>query len=360
MSSGTRGASCSRVLASPPPRPQPSPTSRPALTSRPAPPSHPAPASCLAPTSIPHAGKTRAVEGASNEPPHALEVNVLNLAGRAPLHYAAAKGHRAVVKLLLDAGAKVDLPDGQGDTALLVAAYSGHEPVVRLLLDHHGLSARATHGLRTAHAQGHASRLHHCPALTLPYLCLTSPLSRAFLSNSRHPLRRPVRVDGAAQRLQPRPRPHRTAPHRARRRHQRSRTARPDTPQYASRASLALSLAGAFNPSTPGLCAPPHPVIAAGRGHRPVVALLLEHGADLFARTDNAETAYDMAAIASHLPTCDDLVFAAEKAGPHERALGPGPSEPHRFPFGCERGSRARQGRGVDRQRVRDPGAPGP
>ena len=44
------------------------------------------------------------------------------------------------------------------------------------------------------------------------------------------------------------------------------------------------------------------------------MALLLEHGADLFAQTEDGETAYDMAAQALHLSTCDMLVTAATNA----------------------------------------------
>jgi len=85
------------------------------------------------------AGKNRAVDDDVPSPvPRALEVNVPNLAGRIPLHYAAVHGHRAAAKLLLEAGTEVDRPDKQGDTALLMAAFHGHEPMMRLLLDHGG------------------------------------------------------------------------------------------------------------------------------------------------------------------------------------------------------------------------------
>ena len=69
-----------------------------------------------------------------------MDVNGYNRGGKIPLHLAAAKGNRNMAKLLLDNGTIVDLPDSQGESALLIAAYHGHEGVVRLLLDYKGLT----------------------------------------------------------------------------------------------------------------------------------------------------------------------------------------------------------------------------
>jgi ankyrin repeat protein len=43
--------------------------------------------------------------------------------GVGPLHLAAAKGHAELVELLLQGGAPVDAPDGDGATALQVNRY---------------------------------------------------------------------------------------------------------------------------------------------------------------------------------------------------------------------------------------------
>ena len=61
--------------------------------------------------------------------------------------------------LLLEAGATVDLADGQGLTALHVAAGEGHADVVRLLLDEGGATINAADqrkdGREIAQQNGH-------------------------------------------------------------------------------------------------------------------------------------------------------------------------------------------------------------
>ena len=56
--------------------------------------------------------------------------------GRTPLSWAAERGHEAVVKLLLEKGAELETKDkNNGRTPLLWAAERGHEAVVKLLLE---------------------------------------------------------------------------------------------------------------------------------------------------------------------------------------------------------------------------------
>ena len=57
------------------------------------------------------------------------------LKGFTALHYAASRGHVAIVNELLQAGMKVDVRTNDGETPLHVAVYSGHLLVVEQLLD---------------------------------------------------------------------------------------------------------------------------------------------------------------------------------------------------------------------------------
>jgi hypothetical protein len=55
--------------------------------------------------------------------------------GQTALHFAVTGGHEAVVQLLLNKGADINAKDNNGKTVLHRAAFGGHEAVVRLLVD---------------------------------------------------------------------------------------------------------------------------------------------------------------------------------------------------------------------------------
>ncbi len=94
------------------------------------------------------AGQTGVVVALAGRP--GVDLDRANLHGRAPLHLAAARGHRSAVKRLLTAGAAADLRDIDGQTPLILAARAGRLAVATTLLlggadptvhDAHGLTA---------------------------------------------------------------------------------------------------------------------------------------------------------------------------------------------------------------------------
>lgn len=64
-----------------------------------------------------------------------MYINVKDETSQTPLLWAAKKGHEAIVRLLLGAGAQVDSADSQNLTPLSWTARRGHEAVARLLLN---------------------------------------------------------------------------------------------------------------------------------------------------------------------------------------------------------------------------------
>lgn len=62
------------------------------------------------------------------------DINSLTGLLQTPLSLSARNGHEAIVKLLLEIGADLELKDTDGQTALMHAARNGHESIIRLLL----------------------------------------------------------------------------------------------------------------------------------------------------------------------------------------------------------------------------------
>ena len=52
--------------------------------------------------------------------------------GKSALHVACHEGHIAIVRMLLDAGARLDLGDDDGDAALTFTAYGYNELLIDL------------------------------------------------------------------------------------------------------------------------------------------------------------------------------------------------------------------------------------
>jgi len=63
------------------------------------------------------------------------DLNVQNKFGETPLHFANMDGHKDCIELLINAGADVNIQDNDGWTALHFASYSGYKDIVELLIN---------------------------------------------------------------------------------------------------------------------------------------------------------------------------------------------------------------------------------
>ncbi len=74
----------------------------------------------------------------------------VNRPGWTPLHYAASRGHREMMRLLLDNEAYIDSESANGTTPLMMAAYSAPPLAVKLLLEEGADPTLVNHGNATA------------------------------------------------------------------------------------------------------------------------------------------------------------------------------------------------------------------
>jgi ankyrin repeat protein len=61
------------------------------------------------------------------------DVNSLSASRESPLLWTSAHGYEDIVQVLLSAGAKIDVPDEQGRTAISMAKRNGHDKIARIL-----------------------------------------------------------------------------------------------------------------------------------------------------------------------------------------------------------------------------------
>ncbi|XP_035380821.1 transient receptor potential cation channel, subfamily N, member 1 [Electrophorus electricus] len=81
--------------------------------------------------------------------------------GRSPLLLAAKRGHTAVVRVLLENSARVDVFDEEGKAALHLAAEQGHDDVADVLLSHKAfVNAKTKLGLTPLHLSAQAGSAH--------------------------------------------------------------------------------------------------------------------------------------------------------------------------------------------------------
>ncbi len=74
----------------------------------------------------------------------------VNRAGWTPLHYAATKGHRDMMRLLLENDAYIDSESANGTTPLMMAAFSTSPLAVKLLLEEGADPTLVNHGNASA------------------------------------------------------------------------------------------------------------------------------------------------------------------------------------------------------------------
>lgn len=89
------------------------------------------------------AGEAAPVVSLLEKIPEAL--NEVDAQGRTGLHYACAGGHKRLSRVLLDRGAKPDVKDNTGETALVLAIRNKRIGVAQLLMQH-GAFTKLTYG----------------------------------------------------------------------------------------------------------------------------------------------------------------------------------------------------------------------
>jgi len=95
-------------------------------------------------------------------------VNMVNIHGRTPIHYAALNGDLEVVKLLLKYNANVNPDDNGGYSPLYYAATYGHLEVVKHIVNQganvNQINNRGNSPMHDALLKGHVSVVLHLPS----------------------------------------------------------------------------------------------------------------------------------------------------------------------------------------------------